>query len=392
MKKVLKIIIITIVVIAGLTITWLTVQSYRAQQAQRRATAALNQQLDDIIAQRQAEQQNGEDLFADSDVVRILLIGLDARIDQVGGNCDAIQLIEINQAQQTVTITAVPRGTYSPLPPGPHQETDYYLANACRIGGIDYGIKQIERVLGRSADHLVFVGFSEAIGLIRLAELPTTETLQWLRHRQGYGIGEPQRAHNHSTFIKQMLIRFSPQLDSAANVPLQYAARSIVRSDLTFGQIRQLAAVVADFDLEERPENILVRMQPWYAVRDITYDAESIDTYLDSQLNPLMAYLPAGSYVDQTKEGIQQQVQAMLEQHHDDPEFIAAAFTQKIWLQLEQEDQRLQWHYDLLIAYLEQQETAEQRQQLIADYILTMESLEQSDWVERGRALLAVEG
>jgi hypothetical protein len=46
------------------------------------------------------------------------------------------------------------------------------------------------------------------LGILRNLKLPTTDTLRWLRHRQGYAIGEPQRAHNHSTFLKQLILRF----------------------------------------------------------------------------------------------------------------------------------------------------------------------------------------
>ncbi|PIR99002.1 hypothetical protein COT87_01740, partial [Candidatus Collierbacteria bacterium CG10_big_fil_rev_8_21_14_0_10_44_9] len=69
-------------------------------------------------------------------------------------------------------------------------------------------VKQIERILGKQADYLAIVGFSQTLGILRNLQLPAVDTLRWLRHRQSYAVGEPQRAHNHSTFIKQMTIKY----------------------------------------------------------------------------------------------------------------------------------------------------------------------------------------
>ena len=172
------------------------------------ADTELTNTIDDFLSQRQEyllneNKHTTSSPFGDDEIARILFIGLDSRAGQTHGHCDAIQLIEIDKGKNSVQITAVPRGTYSPLPPGVGATTtDYYVSNACGLVSLEYGVKQMEYILGKKADYIMVVGFSEVMGILKYLDLPTTPTLQWLRHRQGYAIGEPQRAHNHSTFLK----------------------------------------------------------------------------------------------------------------------------------------------------------------------------------------------
>lgn len=304
--------------------------------------------------------------------VRVLLIGLDKRVGQTVGHCDVIQLISIDQTKQDVTITALPRGTYSPLPPGKGAtSTDYYVSNACGLGGLEYGIKQIEKILGQKTDYIVVVGFSETLGILRSLKLPTTETLQWLRRRQAYAIGEPQRARNHSTFIKQLMTKYIPKDKSIFDTAFRHIIYRRVQTDLSFAQAGIIADALGAMDLEANPDRIHLAMKPAHSVQDIPYDPEHLDVK-----------------ATESKEEVQKKLLTTIEQKKDNKEFVSWAFDNDIWLQIEDEQKRESIHYDFLERILKEMGEKEKRQEFITDYILEMQYTGQNEWVKKGKSFL----
>ena len=262
-KKILFAILIVIIAVSVIAGTVHFVSEYNERSEQRELKQQQQQKVEQLIDSRRDVQLKGEkeDPFGDDDVVRVLLIGLDSRAGQEFGHCDAIQMFEVNRANNTIRITAVPRGTYAPLPGTGHLATDYYVSKACEVGGLEYGVEQIEKILGRKADYVVMVGFSEAMGVFRFLKLPATETLQWLRHRQGYAVGEPQRARNHSNFLKQMLIKYIPNEEKTI--------------DNIEDSLRDMVLPLINLDKNMIPEHILI---PQEKVKKITKkDVDKID-------------------------------------------------------------------------------------------------------------------
>lgn len=394
MKKIIIIILIILLVGLGAWFLAQSLSSYRAGEADREAEKNQSEAIDKVIDSRKSEaEKDGEaDPFGSDGIARVLLIGLDRRTGETDGHCDAIQLITINKEKQEVTITAVPRGTYSPLPPGgQYLPSDYYVSKACGIGGLQYGIGQIEKILGVKADYLVVVGFSEALGIFRNLDLPTTETLEWLRHRQGYAIGEPQRAHNHSTFIKQMMIKFLSRESSLMDKAMQYIIYKIVKTDLSFAEVRTLADTLVAMDFAGHSDRISLLMKPAYAVEDIPYAEEYLGEYLNKMINPIKGLLSKDDYSGVTEEEIQTKLFEAIENKKNDPDFVSWAFENNLWLQIEDSGKRLAVQYDFLVRYLPLLSEKSERQGIIADYILEMENYGETDWAEKGKELLQKE-
>ena len=369
---------------------WLLIEAvfwyseYRAvkKEEQRKADA-----IAAVLSDRQVEQETGEDPFGDDGIVRVLLVGLDSRAGQEHGHCDAIQMFEINKETGSVTITAVPRGTYSPLPPGTGvTSTDYYVSNSCGLGGLEYGITNIERILRQEADYVVVVGFSETLGILRQFKLPTTETLQWLRNRQGYGIGEPQRARNHSTFLKQMLVRFVPEDISAFDKTFHYIVYNMVQTDLTFGQAEMIIEALSGMDFKGDPERIQLTMKPAYDVQDIPYDPEAVSEHLDATVGRISGWLSKDDYAGLTQVQIQDHLLKTVDEKMGEDEFVTWAFENDLWLQVEDDDKRAHVRWDLMLRYFDVM--PEEKQGILADYILEMEHLGFIDWGEKGKQLL----
>ena len=350
-------------------------------------------QIEQIISQRRQERSvlgfDTIELFNEKGIVRILFIGLDNRIGQSQGHCDAIQMIEINKNKKNIVITAVPRGTYSPLPGSGHQPTDYYIAKACEVGGLEYGVRQIEKILSQKADYVVFLGFSQAMGIFRQLDLPANETMQWLRLRQGYAIGEPQRARNHSTFIKQMILDFAPKLKSDLNFQLGYLLFKYVRTDLTFEEAFYLAKIAEEIDAPNHPERIVLLMRPAYDVQDIPYDQENLNEYIEKMIKPIAGIIPENAYSGQTREGVQAKLLADIQAGLADEEFVCWAFNNYLWLQIDDDEERGKAHYDILEKYVIFSEVEEEKKQIVADYVIEKEDLGQEYWAQQGRGLLA---
>ncbi len=358
---------------------WLITKSV-ASAKDRQAQQELQEEINSLIDSRFAAQVSSTDtdVFGDDGLVSILLLGLDSRAGEETTHCDVIQFIEINDKEQTLKITAVPRGTYAPLPGTGHIPSDYYVSNACGIGGIEYGIDQIEKILGKKADHVVLIGFSEALGAFRLLGLPTTETLQWLRVRQPYTIGEPQRAHNHSTFLKELILKQTLVESSRLHKALEYLLYRFVDTDLAFAEAQSLVAALTDFDLSSHPERISLFMRPQYFVQDIPYDVETLSLSLETPFNP----------DGPSKEQVQQELIDAVNAGLEDAMFVETAFDQHLWLQLDNDAVRESVHFAILSAYLSQVEDEEIRQGVLADYVIEMNVLEETEWAERGREML----
>jgi hypothetical protein len=259
------------------------------------------------------------------------------------------------------------------------------------VGGLEYGITQIEKILGQKADYIVVVGFSEALGIFRYFGLPTTETLQWLRQRQGYAIGEPQRAHNHSMFIKQMMVRFLPEENSSMNTALEYIIYKMIKTDLSFAEAQALVDALSAIDLPNHAERVHLLMKPAYMVRDIPYDEKNLDEYIDSMIRPIKNLLPGADFSGITQEEAQAKLLEIIHESMDDPDFSLWAFENNIWLQIEDKDKRLAVQYDVLEMYVSTLSEKSERENIISDYILEMEYYEEGQWVEKGKELLAKE-
>lgn len=372
---------------------WLLIKGvfwFQNHQERKRTAAARTQAIAEVLERRQNEfSQEDADPFGNDDMAHILLIGIDKRIGQTEGHCDAIQLISIDRIQDTIAITAVPRGTYANLPPGTAAtSTDYYVANSCALGGLDYGIEQTERILQQNADYVVVVGFSEALGIFRTLELPTTETLQWLRHRQGYQIGEPQRARNHSTFLKSMLLRFVPTEFSTTDNLLHQLVYKMIQTDLSFAQVKTILNELAAMDLENNPNNITLHMRPAYAVQDIPFDETQIQEHVESLLEPIKGWIPEQAYTGTQQHEVESLLVETIHTNQNDEDFISWAHTHNLWLQIENEQSREELHYLVLEKYVTILESATERESVVANYIAEKEHLDLPEWSEKGKALL----
>ncbi len=361
-----------------------------ASQAESMPT--VEEVVEGMIVDRQATiAESGSEIPFGSDTeVNVLLMGLDARIGEENPHCDALHMFTLDTEVWTLTITTVPRGTYSYIP-GILDPTELYIANACYYEGLEYGINEIEKVIGVQADYVATVGFSQAMGVFRVLDLPAAETLQWLRHRHSYAIGEPQRASNQAVFIKDMIVSQLGRFTSDLMLPIEYILYSFVNTEMPFGTAHALLHAAAESNLDERPDDIALVMKPYYETAEIHFDVENAEEQIAALYEYIETLLTEEDFSGISTEDVQTQLVDMLEIALALDEFDEQLFDAQLWLQIEGDDKREEIHYGFIEDYAEAYAGGDPEGviDVISDYILEKQTLGLSEWEEKGKELLA---
>jgi len=338
--------------------------------------------------------EEGDVDFGDVTQVNVLLLGLDERkeeTDLVDAHCDAIHLFTFDIERWTIHITSVPRGTGVYIPGGPYGEAEYYIANACAFAGLEYGIEQIEQIVGVKADYVVTVGFSQTYGILRQLGLPTAESLQWLRHRQSYQIGEPQRTANQQTFMKDLIVNHIDRFSSDFTLPLQYVMYTFADTEMPFSVAHTLLRGYIDAGISERPEDITAQLKPYYETQEIHFDFENYDEQLSTLVDFLRPYLTQDDLSEMTLMQVQALLRTFLFEQIKMGENLSNVVEKQLWLQVEDDAWREALQYMILEQYAQQllqEGEIVEATQMLTDYVLEKELLEVYEWEERGKALL----
>lgn len=360
------------------------------------ATAGVNKNvLDDVLSARKADiAAPGEVPYGDDGEINILALGIDSRKEGQEQHCDAIHMVTLNVRNWTVKITSVPRGTYSPLPKGrTYLSTDYYVANACGFGGLDYGVAQIEKIVGVKADYVATVGFSEALGIFRTMGLPTTETLQFLRHRRSYQIGDPQRSHNQALFIKDNALQL---IDGKGISPtMLHVMYHMINTDLDFDSVKALYDGYRASGLAQHPERITLEMRPYYDVTDMHFDPEHAAEQIDALLAPIRGVTSKEDLSDRPLVETQAVLVAYLRDALDSPEEVERIIEAQSWRQVEDEQTRESYQYAFTEKYVtnlmgKNDASRAKAKEVLITYILEKQFMKVKDYEDQGRALFTM--
>jgi hypothetical protein len=354
--------------------------------------ATIESVVDDVLAHRaDTILRDGEVDFGEKNEINVLLLGLDARKGSLEPHCDAIHMYTLDIENWNMRITSVPRGTYSYIPPGTYEETEYYLANACAFAGLDYGVEQIEKIVGVKADYVATVGFSQTLGILRFFELPTTESLQWLRHRQSYAIGDPQRSHNQAVFMKDLIISQLNKFRSGIGLPAQYILYGIVDTDMDFSVARALLNGFVDAKIDQRADDITLAMRPHYVTQDLHFDTENPDEQINELLSFIRPYLSNEDLSDRTLDSVQDELVEYLQDRLDSEATYSDVVNQQLWLQVENIETREEFHYLFIEGYAQElvRQDVEEVIDLLSSYIFEKETVGEYDYANQGRELMS---
>lgn len=342
-----------------------------------------------ITARRDAVLNTSSNVpFGENNEINILILGIDSRKEGSEQHCDAIHMLTVDTQNWTMLMTSVPRGTYAYIPPGNYEETEYYLANACAFAGLDYGIDQIERIVGVKADYTVTVGFSQVYGILGALQLPTVESLQWLRHRRSYQIGDPQRSQNQAVFMKDLALKF---LDGdGLSTPMLYLLYTFIDTDMDFATVKALHDGMIASSIATRPDDIVLAMKPEYETVDMHLDFTNPDPQIAALLDRIRAVTSKDDLSDRTISEVQTDLVSYLDGALASGESVANEMDAQLWRQIVDDDERERFHYAFVEAYAYELLATDHDAavQLVADYILEKQTLGIPAWEEKGRALL----
>ncbi|MEK7094527.1 MAG: hypothetical protein AAB886_00265 [Patescibacteria group bacterium] len=214
--------------------------------------------------------------------INVLLVGVDKRVNWEAEHCDAIHLMKFDLVDERVEIVNVPRGTPTrmEMPAGwePKKELvdavmeeerikeeagitesgnqgirseddktkveiiteeiatrawgmEQYVSNICYYAGFEPFVREIEKITKEKIDYTARIGFSEAEGILRVLKFNPASTLQFLRHRQSFSLGDVQRSYNQAVFIGDML---SGRISDVGKLPtvLQFTLFRLLKTDM----------------------------------------------------------------------------------------------------------------------------------------------------------------
>jgi len=350
---------------------------------------SMDEIIEDTLEKRRLRNEDVDETDLESlSQINILVLGLDARKANQNPHCDAIHMFSLDLDQWNMTVTSVPRGTYAYIPPGNYPATEYYLANACSFAGLPYGIEQIEKVIGIKADYVVTVGFSQVMGIVRQLNLPPVESLQWLRNRHTYAIGDPQRSHNQAVFMKDLIINQIDNFEGRLSIPLERLLYSFLNTDLSFETAHALLKGFQKAELSENPWKITLQMRPYYQTADYHFDPENAEEQIQKIADFLAPRLSRDDFSKRTTEDVQNELIAYLERRLASIEPIDDLLKKQIWLQVNDPIHRERLQFEILKRQIETLGDEEAIIELVSAYIIEKETLEETEFAEMGKALL----
>ncbi len=172
-------------------------------------------------------------------------------------------------------------------------EIEQYVSNICKYVDFETFVTTINGLTGHEADYTVRVGFSETQALLRVLKFDPTTTLQFLRHRKSYGLGDNQRSYNQSVFIGDALLT---RTDEVLRVPrpARRALYSLIQTDMPFATAESLLSWLGNSGIPGNADRITHRTEPKWTpkAQEIHYDPELAEKQVGELLDKLGSLQP----------------------------------------------------------------------------------------------------
>lgn len=318
--------------------------------------------------------------------ISILLLGVDGRKGDKNPRCDAIHTLKFDPEIGKITIYSVPRGTSVYLSDVTKESA--YISNACHYLGIEKASNLIVKLTGVKPDFTVKVGFSQTMGILRNLNLPSVPSLQFLRSRK-YAMGDYQRNFNQANFLKDAILNYLEKFYQLPN-PVKYLAFKTLDTDISFEQAQAILDQIIQSGIYKNSDNILLQTKPAYPYKrkeiHLTSSLQSgVNWQLDSEFMDYQNNVKG--YLDNLfKRSENYLTNNQLKNVYS---VISTPFTQKLWLQLEDETDRNQYHLDLLYLYALSSPDKQSAASLLLDFITEMESTDKPDLKEQAQQILS---
>ncbi len=202
------------------------------------------------------------DEFAGYSRINIAVIGVDGRMGAPRGHADANHIISIIPDARKIQIISIPRDTYVDC--GYDDTTNLNKLTVYYMGaGREEYLAKIAEISGLgSIKYYVEFGFSQAMGIMRLFGYNSTETLQVLRSRKSFAIGDYQRVYNQAQFVRQLILKHFELINGSLKPVFINGILALVRTNLNYDLISDLFEKIEEKQIHKNPENITIKIRP----------------------------------------------------------------------------------------------------------------------------------
>lgn len=213
---------------------------------------------------------NGEDMragssrdeFAGYNRINIALIGVDGRMGAPRGHADANHIISIIPDAGKIQIISIPRDTYVDC--GYDDTTNLNKLTVYYMGaGREAYLEKIAEIAGLgSIKYYVEFGFSQAMGMLRLFGYNSTQTLQVLRSRKSFAIGDYQRVYNQAQFVRQLILRHFDLTNGSLKPVFINGILALVRTNMNYDIVSNIFDTIEEKGIHKNPDNISIKIKP----------------------------------------------------------------------------------------------------------------------------------
>lgn len=230
---------------------------------------------------------SSKNAFGNAKRINIALIGVDGRFGSSGGHADANHVLSIMPEIGKVEIISIPRDTYVYCgyedSTGLNKLTVFYMARG-KKAYLDT-IAKIAR-LG-SVPYYIEFGFSQAMGILRWLGFNSSQTLQVLRTRKSFAVGDYQRVYNQAQFIRQAMVRNFGLLNGPLRPVVLRGILALVRTNLNYEKLSEIAESLNQTSFAESADNISIKVRPSLRVNFKVFDFSNQENVssLRNQLN-----------------------------------------------------------------------------------------------------------
>ncbi|MEN6510231.1 MAG: LCP family protein [Chloroherpetonaceae bacterium] len=194
--------------------------------------------------------------------INIAVIGLDSRLGSNAGHADANHILSIMPDIGKIEIISIPRDTYVDCGYEDslhlNKLTVFYLAR----GRQEYFKKICEISRLNKIDYYIEFGFSQAMAILRFLGYDSKETLQILRSRRGFSIGDYQRVYNQAQFMRQAVLKYFNTVNGPLRPAIINGSFALVRTNLNYSIASDLLNQLQQSNLTSNPNNISIKIRP----------------------------------------------------------------------------------------------------------------------------------
>lgn len=202
------------------------------------------------------------DNFAGYNRINIAVIGVDGRMGAPRGHADANHIISIIPDAGKIQIISIPRDTYVDC--GYDDSTNQNKLTVYYMGaGRQAYLEKIAEISGLgSIKYYVEFGFSQAMGILRLFGYNSTETLQVLRSRKSFAIGDYQRVYNQAQFIRQLILKHFELINGTLKPVFINGILALVRTNMDYELVSSIFNKIEEKGIHKNPDNISIKIKP----------------------------------------------------------------------------------------------------------------------------------